>query len=154
MPKASSHLKSAGGFTPRECRASARKLIQSLNRGGYSHGRIVMGEGPTSEAIPVPEEALRALADLLDGMAEGRMPRRASNNPDEMLTTTQAADLIGVSRPFLIKQMKGGLLPHRKVGNRHQISRRDVMKYKRSLYRSRAKALDELSALDQELGFV
>ena len=67
------------------------------------------------------------------------------------VTTQQAADLLNVSRPFLIEQLEKGLIPFRKVGAHRRMFFRDVMTYKQRIDRNRLKALDELSALDQEL---
>lgn len=154
MSKASSRPRSAGNATRQLYRESARKLNQCLDRGGCSDGRVVLGEDSSSEVIPIPLEVLRALADLLGRTAEEHTPaEQDSNGPEEMLTTTQAADFIGVSRPFLVKRMEEGLLPYRRGGSHRRVSQRDLMSYKRSMDRNRARTLEELSALDQELGF-
>jgi excisionase family DNA binding protein len=58
-----------------------------------------------------------------------------------------------VSRPFLIEQLEKGVIPHRKVGTHRRVMFADVMKYKHAMDQNRLKALEELSALDQELGF-
>ena len=154
MSKASFRPKSAGHSTRQQYSESARKLNQCLDQGGCSEGRVVLGDDSSSEVIPIPLEVLRALADLLGRMAEEHtLAEPDSNGPEEMLTTTQAADMIGVSRPFLVKQMEEGLLPYRKVGSHRRVSQWDLMAYKRTMDRNRARTLEELSALDQELGF-
>jgi len=67
------------------------------------------------------------------------------------LTTQQAADLINVSRPFLVEQLEKGIIPYRKVGTHRRILFKDLMEYKRTIDANRLKALEEVSALDQEL---
>ncbi len=69
------------------------------------------------------------------------------------LTTRQAAEILKVSRPHLIKLLENGDMPHHKVGRHRRIRREDVMKYKQKLHRDRDAFLDRLVAESQELGF-
>ena len=68
------------------------------------------------------------------------------------LTTQEAADLLNMSRPTLIKLLDVQELPHSRKGNRRKIAFVDVMNYKKAQDDKRLAALDELSALDLELG--
>jgi excisionase family DNA binding protein len=67
------------------------------------------------------------------------------------LTTQEAADLLNVSLPFLVKLIKSGALPYRKVGKHRRIYLRDVLAYKEAIDRARHETLDELVAQAQEL---
>jgi len=111
--------------------------------------RIEM-DGEQEETISIPLAALRLLADILAEMANGNAVTLVPVHAE--LTTQQAADLLNVSRPFVIEQMEKGAIPHRKVGTHRRVLFSDLMTYKQAMDQNRLKALKQLSALDQELG--
>jgi excisionase family DNA binding protein len=87
---------------------------------------------------------------ILIQAAQGRgvnvMPLKAE------LTTQQAADILNVSRPYLIGLLEDGKIPYRLVGRHRRIKYEDLLDYQRRDEAERRGAADELSALGQELG--
>ena len=102
------------------------------------------------EAITVPMSAVRMLASILAEMARGNAVTMTPIHAE--LTTQQAADLLNVSRPHLVQLIEDGAIPAHKVGTHRRVRFDDLMKYKQVNRAARLKALEELSALDQELG--
>ncbi|MGA2229569.1 MAG: helix-turn-helix domain-containing protein [Tepidisphaeraceae bacterium] len=105
--------------------------------------------GKHGETITLPAPAVRLLIRLLSEMSDGNavalMPVHAE------LTTQQAADALGVSRPFLVKLLDEGRLPSRKVGTHRRVLISDLLAYRHKTDLRRLKALEELAAQAQEL---
>ena len=112
--------------------------------------RVVMREiDGTDSELQIPLSALIMFRHILAEMAEGNAVTLVPVHAQ--LTTQKAADLIGVSRPFLTKLIDGGELPCQMVGTHRRVTFEDLMTYKRQTDENRRRALDELTALSQEL---
>ncbi len=126
---------------------SSRKLAAHL--GGANGLRLEVKTGTTSEELVLPASALRLLLSLLTELGQGNAvtltPIRAE------LTTQQAADLLNVSRPHLVKLLDEGAIPSRKVGTHRRVRLEDIISYKREFLARRQASLEELAALSQEL---
>lgn len=138
--------------TERECELaleSSRRLARFLAEHPDAFRLRIESAGESGESIDVPTTALRLLQSVLTEMAKGNavtvIPVQAE------LTTRQAADVLNVSRPFLIRLLDGGKIPCRKVGTHRRVRCDDLMRYKQQIDRDRLKALEELSAQAQEL---
>jgi excisionase family DNA binding protein len=129
----------------RLARESSRRLSPYVKRD--LRVRVSGGDGPD---IELPAAAVELLVHLLTQMAEGHaitlMPVHAE------LTTQEAADLLGVSRPFLIKALEEKKLPYRKVGTHRRVLFADLLRYKQATDAHRHEALDELARQAQQLG--
>ncbi len=112
--------------------------------------KLRVREAGHEKPLELPAGAVALLMEILEAMAAGRGVTLIPENAE--LTTVQAADVLNVSRPFLIKLLDENVLPHRKVGKHRRIRLEDVMAYKAKIDAERETVLDELAREAQELG--
>jgi excisionase family DNA binding protein len=98
--------------------------------------------------IKLPKTALNLFVEVLTQLGEGNIVQITPIHAE--LTTQQAADMLSMSRPTLIKLLDDGAIPFSRTGNRRKVAYVDVMKYKETLLNKRLASLEELTALDQE----
>lgn len=110
----------------------------------------IQPEDAPEETVSIPASAIRLLNDMLTQMAQGNAVALIPIHAE--LTIQQAADILNVSRPFLVEQLEKNAIPYRKVGTHRRILFKDLMDYKANMDRNRLQALEELSAQGQELG--
>ncbi len=128
-----------------------RRSSNILTRHTDKRGRLTfqIREGNGKEFVVIPAAAARLFKDILAQMSEGNtvtiLPLQVE------LTTQQAADLLNVSRPYLIGLLDGGKIPCRKVGTHRRVYAKDVLDYKRAIDADRNRALNELAKQAQEL---
>ncbi|MER0243309.1 helix-turn-helix domain-containing protein [Streptomyces sp. HSW2009] len=104
------------------------------------------------EPLTLPREAVELLATALDHLAAGRGVALVASAAE--LTTQQAADLLNVSRPFLIGLLEAGEIAHRTVGTHRRITTSSLLDYQRKDDHRRQQMADELTQLGQEMGAV
>ncbi len=131
-------------------RESSRRLA-TRKLGRRSSVRIqLLDEGEEAEILTVPASAMRLFLHVLTEMSQGNAVTLIPTHAE--LTTQQAADLLNVSRPYLVKLLDEGKIPCRTVGKYRRVRFDDLMAYKRKDDEARAKVLDQLTAEAQELG--
>ena len=129
--------------TQRVARIAARQLRRA------SHGKpLSLKVESFSEPMVLPVEAIAALQSALDDLAAGISPEVV----DEEITTQELADLLNVSRPYVVSLLEAGEIPFRKVGTKRRVLRSDALSYKQAEDESRYAAVRELTALSEELG--
>ncbi len=132
----------------RIARESSQTLARIVREDKPLTVRVMDVEPEASLALPA--SAVNLLKDILEAMAAGQ---RVTLIPEHAeLTTMQAADILNVSRPYLIKLLEKGEIPFRKVGRHRRILMEDLMAYKDKSDRQSRAAMDELVALSEELG--
>jgi excisionase family DNA binding protein len=103
-------------------------------------------DGPVH--IVLPRAALKAFTQMMSTMAEGNaftvIPVHAA------LSTKQAADILNVSRPFLIGLLEQKAIPFHMVGSHRRVLLRDLMDYRAKIDKRRAECLNELARISQE----
>jgi excisionase family DNA binding protein len=102
--------------------------------------------------LDLPPVVARLLMDVLRETAAGKAVSLVA--VDAEVTTQQAATILNVSRPHIVGMIDKGLLPARMVGNQRRLPLRDVLAYKADNRAKRHKILDEMAALDQQLGLI
>ena len=110
--------------------------------------RIV--EAEDQEPLLLPASAVALLKDILEAMAAGHSMTIVPHHAE--LTTMEAADILNVSRPYLIKLLEAGKIRFRKVGTHRRIMMEELMAYKETSDRESREAMEELVALSEELG--
>ncbi len=143
------HLHRQSAPTPQEvnlARLSGQRLSGYARRKKTLSFRVM--EAEQEQPIELPAGAVALLMEILEAMAAGRGVTIIPENAE--LTTVQAATLLNVSRPFLIKLLESNALPHRKVGKHRRVLIDDVMIYKNRIDQERELILDKLTAEAQD----
>lgn len=100
-------------------------------------------------SVSLPSSAYRLLIDILTEMAAGHAVSLVPVHNE--LTTQAAADLLNVSRPFLVKLLEEGKIPFHKVGKHRRIFASDVLSYKQDIDAAREESLRKLTEQAQDL---
>lgn len=104
----------------------------------------------TSEKIKIPLNALKLLAKILEATSQGK-PISIVPIATE-ITTQKASELLGCSRPHIVKLLESGEIPFTKVGRHRRIKIEDVIKYKNQTKLMQKKLLIDIMKSDEEIG--
>jgi excisionase family DNA binding protein len=107
-------------------------------------------EGDDSEVLVVPRAGAAMLAQAFSVIEGGGGVALVPS--DAQLTTQQAADMLNVSRPYLIGLLESGKIGYTKVGRHRRVAFAALMDYKRHAEQRSRVAADELADLGQEIG--
>ncbi|MEG4202143.1 excisionase family DNA-binding protein [Microcoleus sp. Pol12A5] len=130
-----------------EQETEAIKKLQQILCIESAQVKLVASNG---EEILIPESVYNLLGQIVRAMASGQAVSIVTHNRE--LTVHQAADLLNVSRSFLVKLLDEGAIPYIEVGSRRRILFQDLMTYKQQRKVQRRQLLDELIEMTEEAG--
>jgi len=130
------------------------RLAQRCIMEALDHSRAVSitltSDGGEQPSVAVPPAALKLIGQLLGVLSEGRPVVLVPGKQE--LTTVEAANFLNVSRPFVIKEIEAGRLPHRMVGRHRRIAFDDLVAYERKMREKQRAALERMAENERELG--
>ncbi len=132
-----------------ELARTSSRILSALNLKKTKAINVSLETGNHHSSVTLPLSAFKLLVNILTQMAEGNAVTLIPVHAE--LTTQEAADLLNVSRPFLIRLLEEKKIPFRKVGTRRRVLFQDLMDYKGKIDAARRKTLDELANEAQEL---
>jgi excisionase family DNA binding protein len=105
--------------------------------------------GPDGSEVEIPASAFAALQAVVCDMAQGLTITLIPH--DRELTTKEAADILGVSRPFLVKLLDRGEIPSHRVGTHRRLNVEDVLAYREQRAARRREQLRKLTELSEQV---
>jgi excisionase family DNA binding protein len=106
--------------------------------------------GPSGEAIPIPETVFYVLERVAEVMARGDSITIVPVGQE--VTTQQAADMLNVSRQYLVRILDEGRIPFSKTGKHRRLRIEDVLAYKEQRDKEGRAKLDALTQMSEEMG--
>ena len=129
---------------PKTQEEQIRELRRLVQQGG---AKLV---APDGRQIEVPELVRDLLLAILKNLQAGKAISIVPE--DQQLTTQRAADILGVSRPFLVGLLESGQIPFHMVGSHRRIYLRDLLDYKRQRDQARHEAINNMARAEMEAG--
>jgi excisionase family DNA binding protein len=131
----------------------ARETSRALEQHDADHEVLrvqIAAAGHEVTTLDLPPVVARLLVNILKETAAGHAVTLVPFEAE--ITTQQAAELLNVSRPYVVAMIDKGTLPARMVGNQRRLPLKDVLAYRADNRARRRQTLRDLAALDQELG--
>lgn len=104
----------------------------------------------TEERIKIPLKALKLLADILKATSQGKLISVVPIATE--MTTQAAAEMLGCSRPHLVKLLEEGQIPFAKVGKHRRVKYEDLVKYKKQMKKKQKEQIIEMMKSDEDSG--
>lgn len=130
-------------------RAAQRCIMEALDHSRAATITLTTTDG-SHPAVELPPGALKLIGQLLGAMSEGRLITLMPSKQE--FSTVEAANFLNVSRPFVIKEIDEGRLPHRKVGTHRRVAFDDLAAYAREMRKRQEGALERMAQNAHELG--
>jgi excisionase family DNA binding protein len=141
-------------MTPVSAPPEQRKAIARLSKlMELAHSRRLPGcqlVGPQGDVIPLPESVFYVLERVVEVLARGDALTVVPVGKE--LTTQQAADLLNVSRQYLVRLLDQRRIPFTKTGKHRRLRIEDVLEFKEKRDAERRAVLRDLTQITEELG--
>jgi excisionase family DNA binding protein len=132
---------SSAAKKPTTLPATEQQQVQALERALLRGAPAFVTSA--GERIEIPGTVFEVLRTAVGFMSHGQAVTLVPDN--QAITTQRAADILGMSRPFFIKQLEGGLMAHHRVGNQRRVYLRDVLEFAKKRDKERLSALNLLA---------
>ena len=134
-------------ITANESERPALRKIEEVLRSAHSMSKLV---GPAGEEIELPASVFQVLRSSVYHMMQGEAISIVPINKE--LTTQEAADILNVSRPYLVKLLEQGKMPFIKVGSHRRIRFSDLIVYKKRREEEHRQALAKMAHISEDAG--
>ena len=132
---------------------AAKATYDLLSKASLPFKQVNLVVDNSKSSPELPEKVVQLLKELLFFMSEGKSISIIST--DSELSTQDAADILQVSRPHVVKLLEEGKIPYHKAGSHRRILQQDLADYELSLKKTRKVSLDYLAkqAQEEDLGY-
>lgn len=129
---------------------SERPALNKIKGVLNDNSRVPKLVGPDGDFIELPRSVFQVLQQIVYHMMRGRAIFIVPGNKE--LTTQEAANILNVSRPYLVKLLEQKKIPFVKVGSHRRIRFSDLMNYKKLRDAERMRGINEIAQMSQDLG--